>query len=330
MYHYQIPEFLEQLSGGDSSYPIYVMDDLVEFADQEKYTVNTDKLLDVVYTRRSLKTDSELQLMRYAANVSSGAHEMVMNFTKPGMYEYNVEGRFLDGCFACGLMLQAYIPICASGNNSAVLHYNSNDRLMNDGDLLLIDAGAEYHGYGTDITRTYPVNGVFTPEQEEVYNMVLEIQYRVITRVYPGTSLGTLQKYCVEYTCDHLTSYGYLSSSVTRCIEQRLYYYFFPHGVSHLIGIDVHDRGDPDSNMLHERMVITVEPGLYFNQALLDTAFEDSAIEQYFVRSKIQPLLDQEFGGVRIEDVVVVWATGPEVISTPPRTVFAIETQMST
>jgi len=319
---------LNNLSGGASSYPVYVMDEFVQFPDQEKYTVNTDKLLDVVYTRRSLKTDSELQLMRYAANVSSGAHELVMNYTQPGLYEYNIEGRFLDGCFACGLMLQAYIPIVASGNNSAVLHYNSNDRLMKSGDILLIDAGAEYHGYGTDITRTYPVNGVFTPEQEEVYNMVLEIQYRVITRVYPGASLSTLQKYAIEYTCDHLTSYGYLSSGVSKCINDRLYYYFYPHGVSHLIGIDVHDRGDPDSNVLAERMVITVEPGIYFNQPLLDTAFANSAIEKYFVRSKIQPLLDQGFGGVRIEDVVVVWAEGPEVISSPPKTVFGIETQM--
>jgi len=329
LYQNQVSEVLNNLSGGNPNYPIYVMDELVQFPDQEKYTVNTDKLLDVVYTQRSYKTDSELQLMRYAANVSSGAHELAMNFTKPGLYEYNIEGRFLDGCFACGLMLQAYIPIVASGENSAVLHYNANDRLMENGDILLIDAGAEYHGYGTDITRTYPVNGVFTPEQAEVYNMVLEIQYRVISRVYPNMSLGTLQKYCIEYTCDHLTSYGFLSSGVSKCIDDRLYYYFFPHGVSHLIGIDVHDRGDPDSSMLHERMVITVEPGIYFNQALLDTAFEDSKIARYFVQSKIQPLLDQGFGGVRIEDVVVIWAKGPEVITTPPKSIFGIETQMS-
>jgi len=326
-----LPNILSQLQSAAPSgkFVVYVMDDLVEFPDKSKYSVNTVLLPQKIYDRREKKTDSELALMRYAASVSSGAHELVMNYTKPGLFEYNIEGKFLDGCFACGLTIQAYIPICASGNNSAILHYVANDREMKNGDLLLIDAGAEYNGYGTDITRTYPVNGEYTDQQKEVYNMVLDVQFRVINRVRPGLTWTQLQGYAEEYTCDVLTKFGYLDATSQECLDNSLYGYFFPHGVSHYIGIDVHDRSFLPVS-LEERNVITVEPGIYFNQALLEPVLSPaSSISHYFVKDKIQPLLDNQFGGVRIEDVVIVWNTGAEVISFPPKTVFGVENQMS-
>jgi len=329
-YQWELPAILQNLASTPNGYTIYVMNEHTEVPDKEQYTINDSELQEMLYNAREVKTHSELELMRYAASVSSGAHEIVMNYTKPGLYEYNIEGRFLDGCFACGLTIQSYIPICASGNNSAILHYVSNDRLMKDGDLLLIDAGAEYNGYGTDITRTYPVNGVFTDIQREVYNMVLEVQTRVINRVYPDVSWKTLQDYSEEYTCDLLVAFGYLNSTSQECIDYRLYTYFFPHTVGHYIGLDVHDRFDPRFRYLKERNVITVEPGIYFNEALLGPILSDAVIGHFFVASKIQPLLDSQFGGVRIEDVVIVWENGPEVISFPPKSVFAIENHMST
>jgi len=326
----EIPSILASLqSSNPTDFTVYVMDKFVEFPSMSDYTVDTTYLEELIYGRREVKTDSELMLMRYAASVSSGAHEIVMNHTRPGTYEYNVEGTFLDGCFACGLTIQAYIPICASGNNSAILHYVANDRLMQNGDFLLIDAGAEYNGYGTDITRTYPVNGTFTADQAEVYQMVLDIQYRVIQRVAPGLSWGALQGYAEEYTCEMLINNDYIYSSVSDCLSLRLFRYFFPHGVSHYIGLDVHDRSDNFSIQLNERNVITVEPGIYFNAALLEPILDDPQLRTYFNSEKIQSLLDIEFGGVRIEDVVIVWSTGPEVISFPPKTIFAIDNQMN-
>lgn len=329
VYYYEnLTTIMEDLSSGSSGdYVIYTMNDHTEFPSKDDYDVDSTYLETAVYGRRELKTDFEMELMRYAANVSAHAHELVMNMTQPGEYEYNVEGTFVGGCMDCGLTIQAYLPICASGNNSAILHYNANDKEMVSGELLLIDAGAEYHGYATDITRTFPVNGKYTDDQEEVYNMVLNIQARTISSLYAGMPWRDIQGNCVIYTCEELVQHGFVSTDVDTCVNERVYYLFFPHGVSHYLGLDVHDRsGDATSGTLLARNVITVEPGIYFNAALLEPALKNPEEAQYLVAEKIQPFLDEEFGGVRIEDAVIIHPFGVEVISDmAPKTVMHIE-----
>mmetsp|Transcript_1574 Transcript_1574/g.5548 ORF Transcript_1574/g.5548 Transcript_1574/m.5548 type:complete len:528 (+) Transcript_1574:37-1620(+) len=329
VYYYEnLTAIMSDLAGAtQGTYTIFTLNEHTEFPDKEAYTVDSAYLQPAIYGRRELKTDFELELMRYSANVSAHAHELVMNMTQPGEYEYNVEGTFVSGCMDCGLTIQAYLPICASGNNSAILHYNANDREMLDGDLLLIDAGAEYHGYGTDITRSYPVNGAYSVDQAQVYNMVLRIQAGVIASLYDGMPWGDIQDNCVTYTCEELRNQGFITADLATCRSERVYYLFFPHGVSHYIGLDVHDRsGIASGGTLLARNVITVEPGIYFNSALLEPALANPAEAQYLVADKIQPFLDEEFGGVRIEDVVVIHESSVEVISNlAPKTIQHIE-----
>mmetsp|Transcript_22763 Transcript_22763/g.25342 ORF Transcript_22763/g.25342 Transcript_22763/m.25342 type:complete len:474 (+) Transcript_22763:43-1464(+) len=289
--------------------------------------VNGQDLRPHIRDCRATKTKEELDLLKIAASVSSDAHIAVMIDSQPGIFEYNVDSFFKYYCGSCTLRHQAYVPIVGSGNASAILHYNSNRRQLKDGDLLLIDAGGEYDGYAADITRTFPINGKFTPVQKEIYEMVLKTVLAVESSLKPGVSWGQMSILARNTLVDELLAAGYLKGTAQEIISRNVIGLFFPHGLGHSVGLDVHDPGNV--NTMQEGMVMTVEPGLYFNKVYVEIGMEDPNKAELINIEKVQPLLDNNFGGIRIEDVVVITEDGVDVISTAPKTVEDIEKLMN-
>ena len=195
-----------------------------------------------------------------------------------------------------GSVRNGYPSIVASGNNSCVLHYTDNNSKLTEGDLLLIDAGAEIDYYTADITRTWPVNGKFTNIQKDIYNIVLEAQIKAINEVKPDTTIDSINKIAVTILTYGLMQIGLLTGNIEELVEEKAYRKYYMHGTSHWLGIDVHDSGVYSKNnsftKLKPGMVLTVEPGLYFNQYMDDLPQELTGI------------------GIRIEDNILVTETG--------------------
>jgi Xaa-Pro aminopeptidase len=262
----------------------------------------------VVHSMRLLKAPEELDAMRRAVRISEEAHIAAMKMTRPGMREYEVEAAMMAIFRKHGCERPAYGPIVGSGPNATVLHYRSNDRLMQDGDLLLIDAGAEYGYYASDITRTFPVGGRFSDAQRKIYDVVLRAQLECIAAVKPGATRPGLQEIAARCITEGLVALGIISGSVEDAIEQKSYMPFYMHGVTHYLGMDVHDVGpyfhDGKPSPFQAGTVITVEPGIYISA--------DAEVPDEFRGI-----------GIRIEDDVLVTKTetdtatagGAEVLS---------------
>ncbi|MFN2511609.1 MAG: M24 family metallopeptidase, partial [Pyrinomonadaceae bacterium] len=200
-----------------------------------------------------------------------------------------------------GAAAPAYTSIIGAGVNATVLHYINNDGELKDGDLLLIDAGAEYKGYASDITRTFPINGRYTKAQREIYDLVLEAQMACVEMVRPGTTHDQLKSHSIEVLTKGLVRLGLLKGDPAELIEEKKHEQFYMHGLGHMLGIDVHDVGrywyDKESRALEPGVVMTVEPGLYINPNTKDIP------EQYLGI------------GIRIEDDVLCTANGPRVLT---------------
>jgi Xaa-Pro aminopeptidase len=225
----------------------------------------------------------------------------VMSGTKPGMYEYEAEALLRAVFRRSGSERHAYPPIVASGANSTILHYRKNDRRMLDGDLLLVDAGSEYGYYASDVTRTFPVNGRFSPAQRAVYEIVLAAELDAIRAVQVGATVDDVHKVAVRTVTQGLIDLGVIQGPLDKALEDERHKPWFMHRTSHWLGMDVHDvggyhvRGAP--RPLEAGMVLTVEPGLYF-----------SAGDQR-VPAELRGI------GVRIEDDVAVTDTAPLVLT---------------
>jgi Xaa-Pro aminopeptidase len=254
----------------------------------------------VVHEMRVLKSEQELMLMRRAIEISGEGHVEAMARSKPGMYEYEVDG-LLAACFRRnGSARPAYGSIVGSGPNATVLHYRGNDRRMRDGDLLLIDAGCEYGYYASDITRTFPVNGRFTKEQRALYDIVLEAQLAAIDAVLPGATFESVHDVALRIIARGLHDLGIVREGIEETLAENRYKPYFMHRTGHYLGMDVHDVGayyrQGAPRPLQPGMVVTVEPGIYVGAA-------SEAPEAY------------RGIGIRIEDDVLVTATGAEVLS---------------
>lgn len=263
---------------------------------------------------RLVKDVSEIGTMRRAADISSGAHRRAMAMTRPGLFEYEVEAEFLHEFRRRGAQSPAYGSIVAGGGGACTLHYVANDRRLVDGDLLLIDAGCELDGYASDITRTFPVNGRFTPAQKDAYEIVLAAQAAAIAAVRPGASWDDPHQAALKVLVRGMLDLKLLAGSLDGAIEGGSYKRFYMHRTGHWLGLDVHDAGDYKKEGAWQRlqpgMVLTVEPGLYIPAAEdLPEAFRGM--------------------GIRIEDNVVVTADGCEVYTSAPRTVAGIEETMN-
>ena len=219
-----------------------------------------------VHEMRLFKSEEELAVMRRAGEISALAHTRAMEKCRPGMYEYHLEGEIHHEFNRHGARYPAYNTIVGSGENGCILHYTENESELRDGDLVLIDAGCEYRGYAGDITRTFPVSGKFTPAQRAVYDIVLASLETSLTLFRPGVSIQDVTGEVVRIMVTGLVDLGILHGEVETLIAENAHRPFFMHGLSHWLGLDVHDVGvyGPDrSRPLEPGMVITVEPGLY-------------------------------------------------------------------
>ncbi|MDI3361954.1 Xaa-Pro aminopeptidase [Lelliottia sp. V89_10] len=220
----------------------------------------------IVHEMRLFKSPEELDVMRRAGEISALAHTRAMEKCRPGMFEYQLEGEILHEFNRHGARFPSYNTIVGGGENGCILHYTENESELRDGDLVLIDAGCEYRGYAGDITRTFPVNGKFTPAQRAVYDIVLESLETALTLFRPGTSIQEVTGSVIRIMVNGLVKLGILKGDVEELIADNAHRAFFMHGLSHWLGLDVHDvgvYGTDRSRTLEPGMVLTVEPGLY-------------------------------------------------------------------
>jgi Xaa-Pro aminopeptidase len=260
---------------------------------------------------RVLKDTHELALMRRAADISAKAHERAMRATKAGRMEYEIEAELLYEFRRHGAQYPAYWPIVAGGANACVLHYSENSASLEDGGLLLVDAGCELDGYASDITRTWPISGKFSAAQKDIYELVLAAQAAAIAATGPGVAWDAPHEAAVRVLAQGMLDFGLCQGSLDKVIETGDYKRFYMHRTGHWLGLDVHDAGeyrqDGKWRPLEEGMTLTVEPGCYVRAA-------DDVPEAYWNI------------GVRIEDNVLVTRSGCEVITAAtPKSIAAIE-----
>ena len=220
----------------------------------------------LVHEMRLFKSPEELDVMRRAGEISALAHTRAMEKCRPGMFEYQLEGEIHHEFTRHGARFPSYNTIVGGGENGCILHYTENESELRDGDLVLIDAGCEYRGYAGDITRTFPVNGKFSPAQRAVYDIVLESLETALTLFRPGTSIQEVTGSVIRIMVNGLVKLGILKGDVEELIADNAHRAFFMHGLSHWLGLDVHDVGGygaDRSRILEPGMVLTVEPGLY-------------------------------------------------------------------
>ncbi|HWK52955.1 MAG TPA: Xaa-Pro aminopeptidase [Hyphomicrobiales bacterium] len=270
----------------------------------------------LLHEMRLIKSKAEIDLMRESGQIAVRAHKRAMQVTQPGLYEYEVEAEFMHEFFRAGCRAPAYTSIVAGGANACILHYVDNDQKLDDGDLLLIDAGCEFEHYASDITRTFPVNGRFSPEQKAIYELVLKAQLAAIEQVKPGKAWNEPHDTTVQVLTEGLVALGLLQGNVDELIKQGAYRDFYMHRAGHWLGMDVHDVGDYKIDgrwrELEPGMVLTVEPGLYISP------------DNTKVEARWRGI------GVRIEDDVAVTRNGYEVLTAGlPKTVAEIESFMA-
>jgi Xaa-Pro aminopeptidase len=269
----------------------------------------------LLHDLRLYKSRGELRLMRKSAHIAADAHVRAMRATRPGMNEHEVEAELLHTFRKHGAV-PSYEPIVGGGANGCVLHYRANNSELRDGDLLLVDAGAEYECYASDITRTYPVNGRWSPEQRALYDLVLAAQLDAIDEVRVGRAFDAYHHAAVRTLTKGLCKLGLLSGGLEKNLREHAYRKFYMHKTGHWLGLDVHDAGDyrvdGEYRVLEPGMVVTVEPGLYI------------APDAKGVPPKFRGI------GIRIEDDVVVTDGDPEVISAgAPKAADEIEALMA-
>jgi len=253
---------------------------------------------------RLFKQPEELAVMRRAAKISCEAHTRAMTYCAAGKFEYQLEAEILHHFAMSDARFAAYNTIVGGGENACILHYTENESILKGGDLVLIDAGCELQGYAADITRTFPVNGVFSAEQKAIYELVLKAQLAAIDLLVPNSSIKKANDAVVLILTQGLVDLGILTGDVDQLIKDEAHREFYMHGLSHWLGIDVHDVGDYSDDeggegrgrLLQENMILTVEPGLYIS----DRADVDAKWHNI---------------GVRIEDDLLITTAGNEVLT---------------
>ena len=266
---------------------------------------------------RSIKSDSEIEIMKTASSISSDAHVKAMAISRPGIGEWEIQAS-IEGHFTMCRSTNSYNPIVGGGDNSTILHYNTNSETIGDNELVLVDAGCEVNGYASDITRTWPVSGKFTRPQRDIYELVLKAEISAIEACQAGSPWVNMHKAASEVLAKGLIDLGILDCSYEEALGKNFdgeYRKFFMHGTGHMLGLDVHDvgggrQGGKPGPELAPGMVVTVEPGLYFASWRDDIS----------VPKKYSGI------GVRIEDDVLITEDGPVVLTEMcPKTIDEIE-----
>ena len=256
----------------------------------------------IVHEMRVLKSPEEIEIMQAAADIAAEAHCEAMKAVRPGMQEYQIEALIEQIFRRHGASAPAYTSIVGGGPNATVLHYINNDGELRDGELVLLDAGAEYKGYASDITRTFPINGRYTQAQRDIYDLVLKAQMACVEMVRPGVTHDQLKQHSIEVLTEGMVELGLLEGETEDLIKEKKYEKFYMHGLGHMLGIDVHDVGryyyGKESRALEPGVVMTVEPGIYIAPDTKDVPEKYLGI------------------GVRIEDDVLCTNNGPRVLTT--------------
>ena len=308
-----LPKILKNLTA------LYYVPEIHTWGDKlvAESAVNFIEILDwrpMISEMRLIKSPNEIRLMQQAGQITALAHIKAMQTTRPNRFEYEIESDILHEFNRHCARFPSYNSIVAGGNNACILHYTENDRPLNDGDLVLIDAGCEFAMYAGDITRTFPVNGKFSQPQREIYELVLKAQKRAIELLVPGNSIKQANDEVIRIKTQGLVDLGILKGDVDTLIEQQAYRQFYMHGLGHWLGLDVHDvgsYGQDKQRILEIGMVITVEPGIYIS--------EDADVpEQY------------KGIGVRIEDNLLMTEYGNKILTAAaPKEIADIENLMN-
>lgn len=264
---------------------------------------------------RLFKDENDLKNQRQACEITAQGHVAAMKATKPGLTEYQIQAVIMSSFFQQGSTREGYNYIVASGDNATTLHYNFNDQICEDGELVLIDAGAEYNYFSGDITRTFPVNGKFSDTQKKVYQAVLDVQKDVIAMIRPGLTFKSLQEFTIDRLTQVMLDLSLVMGRKEDVIKTMEYKKYYPHGVSHWLGMDVHDAGlyafKGESRQLEPGMVFTVEPGLYI-------PYNDKTAPK-----ELRGI------GIRIEDNILITKDGCEILTASvPKEIKDIENLM--
>ncbi|GAB5585713.1 hypothetical protein Unana1_00613 [Umbelopsis nana] len=300
-------------------------------------------LKQAIYEARMYKAQWEVELMRMANKISSDAHIKLMKEAKAGLNEQQLHALFLYESARFGAFFQSYNPIVAAGSNAATLHYGKNNAGISKEQFVLVDAGAELNCYASDITRTFPAGGKFSQEQRDIYEIVLEMQKQSFALCKPGIEWEDIHRHALRIACRGLIKLGILKGDEDELIANHIPASLFPHGLGHSIGIDVHDVGgypvgvqkidEPGIRNLRMRrkleagMAVTVEPGIYFCDFIIDPLLKDEATSKYFDLDKLNQY--KKVGGVRIEDDIVITETGFDNLTTVPKEIHEIEALMA-
>lgn len=341
------PSLILTLFGLNTDSSLYCRE--ATFSGISEFAVDNTLLHAVIAECRVIKSQAEISLLRYVNQVSSRAHKAVMRAVRPGMKEYQLESLFQHVCYnEGGCRHVSYTCIAATGCNASVLHYGHagapNDRVIEEGDMCLFDMGGEYHCYTSDITCSFPANGKFSDEQKLIYNAVLHSSKAVTSAAKAGVPWIDMHQLAERVLLEDLKSAGLLKGDVGDMMSCHMGAVFMPHGLGHFMGCDTHDvggylEGCPErpkapgvrslrtARTLKDGMVITIEPGCYFIKHLLDEAKADPNMAKFLVIDQIAKF--EKFGGVRIEDDVVITEGGVEVLTQVPREVEDIEKWMS-
>ncbi|ORY93661.1 peptidase M24, structural domain-containing protein [Lobosporangium transversale] len=310
-------------------------------------TINDEVLKDAIVTARMYKSSFEIEAMRKINHISSNAHIALMKAAKNAQSEVELDALFRYETARFGARAQAYEPIVGVGANAATLHYGRNSASFNGNhnQLCLVDAGAELGYYASDITRTFPLNGKYTGDAKTIYEIVLQMQKAVLAALKPGVQWEDMHRLASRIAVEGLQKAGVLKTefSVEEMLEQHIDGVFFPHGLGHMIGLDVHDVGGypkgvdriqaPGLQYLRMRralepsFVVTVEPGVYFVEFILNTAKNNASISKYMNWDVVDRFA--KVGGVRIEDCVVITETGIDNLTTVPKEIAEIEAIMA-
>ncbi|KAG7203153.1 hypothetical protein KM043_010272 [Ampulex compressa] len=315
----------------------------------EQFKVDKSILYPEICECRVIKSPEEIEVLRYVVKVSSEGHKTVMRTVRPGLAEFQAEAAFMHYVYAVGGCRHvSYTCICGSGHNASILHYGHagapNNRIIKDGDMCLFDMGGNYCGYAADITCSFPANGKFTEDQKFIYNAVLDSRNAVMNATKPGVTWTDMHLLANKTLLSSLKEGGLLIGNVDDMMKAGLNEIFQPHGLGHLMGLDVHDvggylEGHPErskapglrklrtARVLLAGMVLTIEPGCYFIDCLLDAALANPEQSRFIVPEKLKKF--RGWGGVRIEDDVLVTETGVENLTVVPRTVEEIERWMA-
>lgn len=252
-------------------------------------------LNNIIHEMRLFKSKEEIKKIKISCKISAYAHKKTIQHCKTNIYEYHLSNIIENELKNKGAEKLSFPTIVGSGKNGCTLHYNKNNKLMLDGELVLLDAGGTYKGYASDITRTFPVNGKFSEQQKEIYNIVYTCLKKALKLYKPGTSIYSVTKKIIKIKVQKLLFLGLLHGNINEIIQKKLYFPFFMHSLSHWLGIDVHDVGDygkEKKRKLLPGMVLTVEPGIYIPADISNVPTKYKGI------------------GIRIEDTILITSEG--------------------